>query len=76
MNFMEWLHAQENVNDELVNEILDYESGIDSEYGCVHSTSEIAVGMCRRVQPHDIRALQIIAEQAGWPKEWKFSRST
>jgi hypothetical protein len=74
--FMEWLRAQENVNDELVDAILNYESEGDSEFGCVHSAEEIEQGLCRTVKPHDIRALQIIAVQAGWPKEWKFSRLT
>jgi hypothetical protein len=63
---MDWLRAAPNVNDDLVNEILDYEASIDSEFGCCHDRAAIEAGRCRRIKPDEIPALQIIAMEAGW----------
>lgn len=68
---MEWLRAAPNVDNDLLDEILDYEGSIDSEIACCHDLHAIEHNLCSRIKPDDIRALQLIAKQAGYDKERK-----
>jgi hypothetical protein len=64
---------------ELLDAILGYEATIDSEWGCVHSASQIAAGECPEIRPGDIPAIRVLAQpyagQPGWREEWRVAGS-
>lgn len=73
MNIVEFLRS---VGDDqvraLVGVILDYEMGVDGEFGCCHTAEQIANGECGPLA--DIEGLRILAQPYAWHvsfrKEW------
>jgi Family of unknown function (DUF6221) len=58
----------------LIDEIFEYEAGIDAARGCGHEPEQIQAGVCAFIQPEGIAALRIMAvpytNREGYREEW------
>lgn len=58
----------------LINSILDYEAGLDGEFGCSHTAEEIKANECRHSPVNEIHALRIMClpyeNRFGYRHEW------
>jgi len=70
-----WLReVADPIDPTLLDDILDYESGIDGEFACCHTAGEIEQGKCT-TRADDIRAVRTVgtryAHEPGYLEDWR-----
>lgn len=71
-----WLRTvADDIDQQLLDAVFDYESMSDMEAGCCHSAAKIESGDCQAGPPDDVHAVRLIAsryaDHPGRPDEWK-----